>query len=109
VFGGDEDEIAFGAVNQSAFLDTVRELLGEPKPDQPTPPPSTAPSVPVDAAGRLALWRAGAQMIEALTQLYAADEGEWVRSDPELSTRLRTNLAELLRRLDGDRNGRPDG
>jgi hypothetical protein len=46
-------------------------------------------------------------MVEALNHLYGADQGEWLRSDPELGNRLRTHLAELLRRLDDDRNGRP--
>ena len=33
VFDGDEDEVAFAAVNQPKFLDAVRELVAEPRPE----------------------------------------------------------------------------
>jgi superfamily II DNA or RNA helicase len=109
VFDGDEDEIAFAAVNQSRFLDAVRDLLGEPKADQ-TPPATTPSAAPPaeDPATKLALWRAGALMIEALNQLAAADHSEWVSADPGLRSRLRTGLTKLLRRLGVDRDGRPN-
>jgi hypothetical protein len=97
VFDSDDDEIQFSAVNQSAFLDAVRELVGEPKPE-PVPAPAVAP--PPDGDARLALWRAGAQVLDALNELSAADPGAWAAADPDLRTRLRTGLADLLRRLD---------
>jgi hypothetical protein len=94
VFDGDEDEIAFASINQPKFLDAVRDLLAEPKPE-PTPTPSAA----LDPGPRQALWQAGAQMIEALIQLAAAEQLSWASADPELRTRLHTGLSELLRRL----------
>ncbi|HET6575449.1 MAG TPA: SNF2-related protein, partial [Fimbriiglobus sp.] len=98
IFDGDEDEIAFASVNQPKFLDAVRDLLAEPR-SEPPPAASTA-----DPGARLALWQAGAQMIEALNQLAAAERPTWVDADPALRTRLHTGLTELLRRLtdDGD-------
>lgn len=94
VFSGDEDEIAFEAVNRSAFLDAVRELLGEPKVEPALPVPS-----PASTDARLAMWQAGAQMIEALNQLATADPVSWAAIDADLRTRLHTTLTELLSRL----------
>jgi superfamily II DNA/RNA helicase len=99
VFDGDEDEIAFASVNQPKFLDAVRDLLAEPRPD-PAPPQAAGP----DVDGRLALWHAGAQMIEALSQLAATDQSTWANADPGLRSRLHTGLTELLRRLVLDQN-----
>lgn len=97
VFDGDEDEIAFASVNQSKFLDAVRDLLAEPRPE-----PAAAPAATSDPGARAALWQAGAQMIEALNQLAEAERPTWVTADPGLRTRLHTGLTELLRRLSLD-------
>jgi len=45
VFDGEEDEIAFAAVPTGGFLATVRELIGEAKPESPKPvvPPTDWP------------------------------------------------------------------
>jgi hypothetical protein len=94
VFDGDEDEIAFAAINAPNFLDAVRDLFGEPKPE-PTP----APAVPADAAARLAFWQAGAQMIDALNHLATIEPPAWAGADPELRNRLHTGLAQLLGKL----------
>jgi hypothetical protein len=98
VFDGDEDEIAFSAVNPTRFYDAIRELIGEPKPEAAAP----ATLAPADADGRLALWRAGAQMIDALNQLAEADQSGCVAADSELRTRLHTGLIALLLKLAPD-------
>jgi superfamily II DNA or RNA helicase len=103
VFDGDEDEIAFSAVNPTRFYDAVRELIGEPKPEAAAPAPA-----PADADGRLALWRAGAQMIDALNQLAEADQSGCVAADPELRTRLHTGLSTLLQKLAPGGANRPE-
>ena len=87
------------SVNQPKFLDAVRDLLAEPRPE-PTPPQAAGP----DVNGRLALWHAGAQMIEALSQLAATDQSTWANADPVLRNRLHAGLTELLHRLALDPN-----
>jgi superfamily II DNA/RNA helicase len=101
VFDGDEDEIAFASVHQPKFLDAVRDLLAEPRPEPAPAAPSADPGV------RLALWQAGAQMIEALNQLAAAEQPTWANADPGLRTRLHTGLTDLLRRLSADGDTSP--
>jgi superfamily II DNA or RNA helicase len=98
VFDGDEDEIAFAAINAPKFLDAVRDLFGEPKPE-----PAPAPAVPADAA-RLAFWQAGAQIIEALNHLATTEPPAWAGADPELRNKLHTGLTELLSKLSASGN-----
>ena len=91
VFDGEESDIAFTHVNQGVMADAVRDLLGEPR---------LAPAVPAAAdsdPARAALWRAGAEMIDALNALLTA--GGHAPSDPALRTRLHTSLGDLSRRL----------
>ena len=102
VFDGDEDEIAFAAVHRAGFLDAVREMIGEAKPERPLAPQPVVvpvPEVPSTGEGRVTLWQAGAQMVEALNQLFAADAGGVESLNPALRARLRTGVADLVRRL----------
>ncbi len=60
VFTGTADEVSFEGLGQRAFLDTVRELIGE-EPAKPPPAPAQAGPDP-----RQDLVRAGVQLLEAL-------------------------------------------
>lgn len=99
VFDGDEDEVAFGAVNRTGLLDAVREMIGEAKPELPTRPVVVPVASPTVGRGQVALWQAGAQMIEALNQVFAADGAGAESLNPELRARLRTAVADLAGRL----------
>jgi hypothetical protein len=101
VFDSDEDEIAFEAVNRTGFLDAVREMIGEPRSEAVPPPAPILPAEPdlETANARSELWRAGAQMVEALSRLLAAGATTAEVPDPELRNRLRRGLSDLLRRL----------
>jgi len=96
VFEGEGDEIAFAEIHRTGLQKSIRTLLGE------TPIPPASPLGPRDAADRLALWQAGAQMIEALAQLFAGDRGDDFAIDPALRTRLSKGLTDLMHRLDED-------
>ncbi len=77
VFDGDEDEIAFAAVNQSSFLDAVRDLLGEGKPEPPVvpvPAPTATPAPPASEASDTAMSLASAtvDLVEAAAEVLAA-------------------------------------
>jgi hypothetical protein len=67
IFTGTNDEVIFATLGQQAFLETVRELVGESKP--------TAAPAPVPASGeaatdpRQAVVQAGVQFLEALATL----------------------------------------
>ncbi len=84
LFDGDEDEIAIAAPGAGQFLSAVRELLD----DAPPPPPSPAPAADSPAG----LWRAAAELVDALALLQSAP-------DPVTATRLRAGLRTLLPRL----------
>ncbi len=75
VFEGDDDAIAFGAVNQSSFLDGLREILGEPKPELPVPVPTVVSShrlAVVAEADGTAFWHAATALIAAMTTMVEA-------------------------------------
>jgi len=68
IFTGGNDEVAFGSLGHQAFLETVRELVGEEAP-RPGNSPAPAPSTTEDA--RLKLVRAGVELLEALAAVMA--------------------------------------
>jgi SNF2 family DNA or RNA helicase len=63
VFTGSADEVSFEALGQRAFLDTVRELVGEAAAPEPPPVPHEPAPDP-----RLALVQAGVQFLETLAE-----------------------------------------
>jgi superfamily II DNA or RNA helicase len=68
VFTGTSEEVSFDSLGQQAFLETVRELVGEETPPTSPPPVPPAPSeTAVDP--RQALVQAGVQLLEALAAL----------------------------------------
>jgi superfamily II DNA/RNA helicase len=97
VFDGDEDEVAFTAANQPKFLDAVRELVGEPKPEPAPPAAGREPTVCASDA-QSAFWRAGADMVAALNGVLEGDPNSLV--DQNLRIKLRKVVADLLRNLD---------
>ena len=105
VFDGDEDEFAFAAVGRAGFLDAVRELLeekgkrGEEEKGSEERAGFVSPSPPLPPSPSSSLWRVGAELVDALGQLLAADPAAGP-ADPAVRTRLRTGLAALCRRLD---------
>jgi superfamily II DNA or RNA helicase len=69
LFEGTSDEVAFEALGQQTFLETVRDLVSEQEPRAPEPPaPAPTPAQP--AGGSLqAVVQAGVQFLEALAGL----------------------------------------
>jgi SNF2 family DNA or RNA helicase len=76
LFDGEDDEIAFAAVNPGGFLDTVRELIGEARqePAEPVgvPTPAQAPAAPALNDTGLSLVPTAVQMLETLADLLTA-------------------------------------
>jgi SNF2 family DNA or RNA helicase len=68
IFDGTTDEVCFAALGQPAFLDTVRELIGEEEPRVPAPAPAPADDP------RQALLQAGVQLLEALAAIVGSTE-----------------------------------
>jgi hypothetical protein len=66
VFTGTSEEVSFAALGQQAFLETVRELVGEAKPAEASPAPT--PSEPASDP-RQAVVQAAVQLLEALAAL----------------------------------------
>jgi SNF2 family DNA or RNA helicase len=67
VFAGVSDEVSFEALGRRAFLDNVRELLGEGQPEPP--PPAGTPEPAADP--RQALVQLGVQFLEMLASALA--------------------------------------
>jgi superfamily II DNA/RNA helicase len=89
VFDGDEDEIAFATVNPSSFLDAVREIVGEAKPDPPQPP-AAAPAPPPASDSGASLAAASVELVAAAAAVLAA-----AGVPPALRERLRTAARRL--------------
>lgn len=88
VFDGDEDEIAFSAINPGGFLNTVRELIGEAKVAVPVPTVVVPP--PASDTG-LSLAEPTLAVFEALA--------EWLASAPltdEQKERVRRAAGRLV-------------
>jgi SNF2 family DNA or RNA helicase len=71
LFAGGTDEVSFAALGRSAFLETVREMVEEPR--RPAPPPVPAPAV---TDPRQAFVLAGVQLLEALAGMVATSNGQ---------------------------------
>ncbi len=71
IFSGSSDEVIFETLGQQAFLETVRELVGETK--QAEAPAALAPSASVNDP-RQAVVQAGVQFLEALATLMGSTE-----------------------------------
>ena len=75
IFTGDNDEVAFGALGHQAFLETVRDLVGEEgAAPRRSPPFRDRPPATEDA--RLKLAQAGVQLLEALAAVMAESTGK---------------------------------
>jgi SNF2 family DNA or RNA helicase len=68
IFTGGNDEVAFGSLGQQAFLETVRELVGD---EAPRLADSSEPASSTTEDARLKLARAGVQLLEALAAVMA--------------------------------------
>jgi superfamily II DNA or RNA helicase len=68
VFAGATDEVSFAALGQRAFLDTVRDLVGE---ETPRLPESAAQPTP-SAGTPMSLVEVGVQLLEAVAAMLAA-------------------------------------
>jgi hypothetical protein len=68
IFTGGNDEVAFGSLGQQAFLETVRELVGE---EAPRLADSSEPAASTSEDAQLKLVRAGVQLLEALAAVMA--------------------------------------
>jgi hypothetical protein len=89
VFDGEEDEIAFSAINPGGFLNTVRELIGE----KAEVPPAVAP-LPAFADTGLSLLDPTLAMFETLA--------DWLASDvvqKGLSEEQRVRVRRVVERL----------
>jgi SNF2 family DNA or RNA helicase len=70
IFTGNNDEVIFATLGQQAFLETVRELVGEAK---PTEIPASAPATGETATDpRQSVVQAGVQFLEALAALLSS-------------------------------------
>jgi hypothetical protein len=108
VFSGGDDEIALGSLGHQAFLDVVRNLVGE---EAANPePPAAAPAVPTAEDARLKLAQAGVQLLEALAAVMAeSGQGKNGRPSmpPDVLERGATALATILRSLGVKDEARP--
>lgn len=104
VFEGDADEIPFGAVNTSSFLDSMRQLVeagergggaGERKSDPKAP---AAVSVPSPIAPHPSVWHGVAQLMEAMC-VTLADQATSSQLPPELREKLRAAAHQIAAHL----------
>jgi SNF2 family DNA or RNA helicase len=96
VFEGDGDEVCFAALGRPAFLDGVRDLIGESPARGPEPAGEKGGETvslrpPRPGAG---LWAAGVPMLEALADLAAG-----AALPPELAARARAAVEQLRQAL----------
>jgi superfamily II DNA or RNA helicase len=71
LFTGTSEDVIFDTLGQQAFLETVRELVGEAKPAETPSAPTVASSAPANDP-RQAVVLAGVQLLEALAALVGA-------------------------------------
>jgi len=86
LFEGDEDEIALGAVNPSAFLQSIRDLLNDAKPAEEPRPLPVAPVLDVADVASIA---AAVELFEKLS--------EWL-SNPAIRTKMTEEQLERIER-----------
>jgi hypothetical protein len=100
IFSGGSDEVLFAALGQQAFLETVRELVGEGKPAETPASPSSAGN---DAANdpRQAVMQAAVQLLEGLAAscLTTDARGQTVLQLPLPSPELLQRGAAALRTI----------
>ncbi|MFO0823081.1 MAG: DEAD/DEAH box helicase [Gemmataceae bacterium] len=106
VFEGDADEIPFGALNASGFLDTMREIVTEQlvgergegrerKPESPTP--STSQLSPLIATPNI--WFGVVQLLESVCGSLT-DPTAIAQLPPELREKLRSQAHRLVAQLE---------
>ncbi len=102
VFDGDEDEVSFGPGTHVGFLDGLRDLLGEPKPEPPAERPVIAVPVVAPAPAPAPADGLAAVMLDLLAAVgRLADAGDLGDAD---RSRVAAAAGELCRRL-GRRGG----
>ncbi|MCC6417275.1 MAG: DEAD/DEAH box helicase [Gemmataceae bacterium] len=74
LFTGTSDEVAFEALGQQQFLETVRDFVSDEEPRPPAPSPA-APAPEASTVSLQAVLQAGVQFLEALAALCAAPPG----------------------------------
>jgi superfamily II DNA or RNA helicase len=100
LFTGTNEEVIFATLGQHAFLETVRELVGESaKPAEP--PPTVAPPSEPAYDPRQAVVQAGVQLLEALAALVGG-----AGASPSL-TEANVNGVSLSSFVTTDAQGRP--
>jgi len=107
VFDGDTDEVNFDSVNRPAFLDSVRELIGEPEQRETRRQgDNETRREPGEQNGdaRAKLLLAGVQFLEVLADVMAHEGANGVPT--EVSTRAGAAVRRILRGLE-DNNGEP--
>jgi superfamily II DNA or RNA helicase len=85
LFSGTNDEIALDVMGQQAFLEAMRELIGEGKPEIPAPlaAPPTGPNPPVVVPETMPeMMLAGVQFLEALAAAFTGPPSR-VITDPQ--------------------------
>jgi SNF2 family DNA or RNA helicase len=98
IFTGANDEVIFATLGQQAFLETVRDLVGEAKPAEA--PASAAASGEVATDSRQAVVQAGVAFLEALASLLGG-------SGPTPSEANGNGASVLSSFLTTDEQGRP--
>ena len=103
VFSGTSDEVSFASLGQRAFLDTVRDLLGQAP--RPAPLPAPAPAIPKPAGPdpMQVLIQAGVQFLEALAAVLASRNGSPPPVSPEVLLRGTRALETIAQRFKGER------
>jgi hypothetical protein len=92
LFDGEDDEIAFAAVNPGGFLNAVRDLIGEARAEVPPPAPAVA-TTPIPVAPPPALEESLA-LIESL-----ADWIDTLAVQKQLTSEQRKRLAAAAEKL----------
>ncbi|HEV3144685.1 MAG TPA: DEAD/DEAH box helicase [Gemmataceae bacterium] len=105
VFDGESDEVCFHSLARPAFLESVREMIGEPSlealEDKETwRQGGKETSSPADA--RINLLLAGVQFLEALGEVMAQEGANGL--PPEISTRAGAAVRRILQGLDAESN-----
>ena len=107
VFEGDEDEIAFSAIQTGGFLDAVREIIGEPKAEaqQPVFAPVSVGTVSVNSLPRKTLEteaelvQISVRMLESVTA-FLVQPTVWTALGDESRIRIVAALNLLTQSLD---------
>jgi SNF2 family DNA or RNA helicase len=107
VFDGVSDEVNFNSLARPAFLDSVRELIGEPEEKQTRRQGDKEAGRGQDEQNgdaRVRLLMAGVQFLEALAELMVEEGANGL--PPQVSDRAGAAVRRILRGLEGE-NGEP--